>query len=93
MSREDNWAGVSALLSWAVWGSLIWIVWDPDLQGLQEAIGWWMIAIALAPVLLTAVWAAVFDEPGAGGDACGSDDVHWTHGEESCGSRRYGCGG
>ncbi|MFF2197952.1 hypothetical protein [Streptomyces sp. NPDC058157] len=93
MDREERRAVVGAGLSWAVWGTLIWIVTDSDLQGVQDAIGWWILALALAPVVLMAVWLVVSDEPRAPADDCDSDGVHWTHGPDGCGSARYGCGG
>ncbi|MGW2671820.1 hypothetical protein ACWC5F_27685 [Streptomyces sp. NPDC001272] len=93
MRRDERWITAWAVLSFGVWGTLLWILWDPDLQGVQEAIGWWMAALAVAPVPLGALGAIVFDEPREAGDDYGSGSVHWTHGEESCGSRLYGCGG
>ncbi|MFF2776119.1 hypothetical protein ACFVU3_14535 [Streptomyces sp. NPDC058052] len=93
MSREDRWVVISSGLSMAVWVAQVWIVLDTDLQGIQEAIGWWMIAIAIAPVLLTAVGVAVLDEPRDGEPVSWADDDDrpkpGPRGLESCG----GCGG
>ncbi|MER7467686.1 hypothetical protein [Streptomyces sp. NPDC097981] len=93
MRRDERWAVVNTVLSFGVWGTLFWILSDPDLQGVREAIGWWMAAIAVAPVLLGVLGLIIFDEPGEAGGSCDSDGVHWTHGTETCGSARYGCGG
>ncbi|MEU3725943.1 hypothetical protein [Streptomyces sp. NPDC031705] len=76
-----------------MWGVLGWILLDPDLRGVQEGLGWWMAAIALAPLLVTGVLIVLCDAPGEAGDDDGSDEVHWTHGSQGCGSMHRGCGG
>lgn len=80
-------------LNAAAWAAELWILWDPDLQGVQEAIGWWMVAIFFGfPMLLGIPLTILHDEPGVPGDGRESDVTPWTR-EESCGSQRYGCGG
>ncbi|MER5738531.1 hypothetical protein ABT117_23020 [Streptomyces sp. NPDC002262] len=92
MSRLDRWILFGSWFSLAVWGALCWILVDADLQGVQEAIGWWMIALAVAPLTLLGVGMAVLEEPGP------AEPVSWADAEprpvngrglESCG----GCGG
>ncbi|MFJ6518355.1 hypothetical protein ACVW0K_000027 [Streptomyces filamentosus] len=90
MSREDRWVAFSTGLSFAVWAALGWILLDADLQGLQETIGWWMIALAIAPVLLTGVGVALLEEPRG-------DSVSWVDEDppklNSRGLENCGCGG
>ncbi|SEB65064.1 hypothetical protein [Streptomyces sp. TLI_105] len=92
MSREDRWIAVSGGLSVVVWGALGWILLDPDLQGVREGIGGWMIAIAVAPLLIMGVGMAVLDESEDGDRVSSAEaddhDSGWL-GEYKCG----GCGG
>ncbi|MDK9498362.1 hypothetical protein QEZ40_003314 [Streptomyces katrae] len=90
--KDERWMTLFLGLNVAAWAAEFWILWDPDLQGVQDAIGWWMVAVFFGFPLLTGIpFAILHEEPGAPGD--GSDSgPHWTH-EESCGSQRYGCGG
>ncbi|MFF9344753.1 hypothetical protein ACF1CG_33970 [Streptomyces sp. NPDC014773] len=97
MSRLDRWILFGSWFSFAVWVALCWILVDENLQELQEAIGWWMIAVAIAPLALTGVGMAVLDEPGTdepgtGEPASWADTEHRPlngRGLEGCG----GCGG
>ncbi|MGE7388297.1 hypothetical protein ACQKM2_22790 [Streptomyces sp. NPDC004126] len=87
-TRFERWDGLSVGLTLAVWAAQVWVMWDPDLQGVQDAIGWWMVAVFFAaPCLFTLPVMLLFDEPGVPGDTCGAE---WP--EESGGSRIY-CGG
>ncbi|GLX20059.1 hypothetical protein Slala02_33260 [Streptomyces lavendulae subsp. lavendulae] len=90
--KDERWMTLFLGLNVAAWAAEFWILWDPDLQGVQDAIGWWMVAVFFGFPLLTGIpFAILHEEPAAPGD--GSDSgPHWTH-EESCGSQRYGCGG
>ncbi|MCX5196676.1 hypothetical protein OOK31_22750 [Streptomyces sp. NBC_00249] len=92
MIRDGRWATISSVLCFVVWGVLGWILFDPDLRGVQEGLGWWMAAIALAPMLLAGVLIAVSDSPDDGDGATTAwADRHGAgwRGEDSCG----GCGG
>ncbi|WP_242483960.1 hypothetical protein [Streptomyces sp. NE5-10] len=92
MSREDRWVAFCCGVSVAVWAALAWILVDEDLQGVQEAIGWWMIALAFAPGPITALGIVLFAEPGDGTPVSWADEERPqlnARGLESCG----GCGG
>ncbi|WP_030762536.1 hypothetical protein [Streptomyces griseus] len=89
-SREDRWVAFSTGLSFAVWAALGRILLDADLQGLQDALGPWTIALAVAPVLLTGAGVALLEEP-RGDRASWADEDPPTlnsRGLENC-----GCGG
>ncbi|WP_405981180.1 hypothetical protein [Streptomyces sp. NBC_00158] len=90
--KDERWMTLFLGLNVAAWAAEFWILWDPDLQGVQDAIGWWMAAIFFGFPMLTGIpFAILYEEPGAPGDGGGSG-TPCTH-EESCGSQRYGCGG
>ncbi|MFI8320612.1 hypothetical protein [Streptomyces sp. NPDC085529] len=92
MSREDRWILFSSWLSLTVWVALGWVLLDADLQGLQETLGWWMIAIAVAPLLIGAGGMSAFEEPRTGERVAWADEDPPKlngRGLESCG----GCGG
>ncbi|MFE1554622.1 hypothetical protein ACFW6V_06455 [Streptomyces sp. NPDC058734] len=91
--RGERWMAAFLGLNVAAWAAEFWILWDPDLQGVQDAIGWWMVAIFLGfPTLVGIPFAILYEETAAPGDGSGSGETHGAH-EESCGSRLYGCGG
>ncbi|AZM88698.1 MULTISPECIES: hypothetical protein [Streptomyces] len=91
--KDERWLTLFLGLNAAAWAAEFWILWDPGLQGVQDAIGWWMLAIFLGfPMLIGIPLAILHDGPAAPGDGPASGEADHTH-EESCGSRLYGCGG
>lgn len=89
--KDDRWLTLFLGLNAAAWAAEFWILWDPDLQGVQDAIGWWMVVIFLGFPMLIGIPFAILSEPSAPGDG-GASATPGAH-EESCGSRLYGCGG
>lgn len=71
--KDERWMTLFLGLNVAAWAAEFWILWDPDLQGVQDAIGWWMAAIFFGFPMLTGIpFAILYEEPGAPGDGGGS---------------------
>ncbi|MFJ4779507.1 hypothetical protein [Streptomyces sp. NPDC088762] len=89
MSRSERWSAFSGFLAMGVWGALGWILFDPDLQGIRDSLGWWMLAIAAVPLVIGGVIVTVFDEGDGGGSWADEDEEVGPRGLRGCG----GCGG
>ncbi|MER7594687.1 hypothetical protein [Streptomyces hydrogenans] len=82
---------ISSAVCVAGWAALVWILVDEDLQGVQEAIGWWVIALVFLPGLVSGLAIAVFAGPGDGTPVSWADEEPPklnARGLENC-----GCGG
>ncbi|WP_327167929.1 hypothetical protein [Streptomyces subrutilus] len=77
------------------WGVLAWIAFDPGLRGVRDGLGGWLVALAVAPAVVTVGLAALL----LGGGGGGGGGSRWSGGDGGvgigggCGSGCGGCGG
>ncbi|MGO4462783.1 hypothetical protein AB4039_36690 [Streptomyces sp. M-16] len=92
MDGEEPWVKVTVLSGLVVWGALGWILMDPDLQGVRDRLGWWMLAIGAVPLVITVLGTFFFaTAEGGGGDW--EKDGHGAGTGAGCGGACGGCGG
>ncbi|WP_371679018.1 hypothetical protein [Streptomyces sp. NBC_01276] len=93
MEEEEPWAKVAVLSAFVVWGALGWIVMDSDLQGIEDHLGWWMLAIGAIPLVITVVGAFYSDDTTEGGGGDWKNEGHGAGPGSGCGGACGGCGG
>ncbi|MEV7728393.1 hypothetical protein AB0P15_27105 [Streptomyces sp. NPDC087917] len=95
MGRFGWWTLINGVLCGGTWGVLGWVLWDPGLQPTQDALGGWMIGLAVIPAVIAAVSLLTVGEWTGGGGGGGS----WSGGDGGaglgggCGGGCGGCGG
>ncbi|MEU3062237.1 hypothetical protein AB0P12_02635 [Streptomyces subrutilus] len=93
MSRNAVVVWIAGVVCLGTWGVLAWIAFDPGLRGVRDGLGGWMVALAVAPAVVTVGLAALLLGGGGGGGS------GWSGGDGGvgigggCGSGCGGCGG